>query len=77
MSEPYDYSITSQALADLEQRVEQLTEHCVRLNEENRALQRQLQQLQRERGSLIEKHELAKNRVEAMIQRLKAMEDAP
>lgn len=72
-----DNSLTEQALSALEERVATLALRCTRLSEENAALQRQLLQLQQERGSLLEKHELAKSRVEAMIHRLKAMEETP
>lgn len=72
-----DHSETEQALSALESRVADLVQQCERLSDENRGLRRQLQQLQQERGSLLEKHELAKNRVEAMINRLKAMEETP
>jgi cell division protein ZapB len=77
MSAHADNSLTEQALSTLEERVTALALRCTRLSEENVALQRQLQQLQHERGSLLEKHELAKSRVEAMIHRLKAMEETP
>lgn len=77
MAAPTEKSLTEQALAALEQRVGELADHCARLREENHGLRRQLQQLQQERGSLLEKHELAKSRVEAMIHRLRAMEEAP
>lgn len=77
MSAPADHSLTEPALLELEHRVSELAAHCTHLREENQTLRRQLHQLQQERGTLLEKHELAKNRVEAMIHRLKAMEESP
>jgi cell division protein ZapB len=61
-------------LQRLEQRVEELVRLCLRLREENRSLQAQHDHLMGERAALIEKSELAKSRVEAMIVRLKSME---
>jgi len=45
-----------------------------RLKEENRSLRNQQESLTSERAQLIERNELAKTRVEAMINRLRAME---
>lgn len=64
-------------LRDLERRVLELTSICERLHKENGVLKRQLHGLQHERSGLIEKHEVAKHRVEAMISRLKSLEEAP
>ncbi|OBS08051.1 hypothetical protein Thpro_022301 [Acidihalobacter prosperus] len=65
------------ALRELERRVIALTALCEQQHKENLALKRQLQTLQHERSGLIEKHELAKHRVEAMIGRLKNLEEMP
>ncbi len=61
-------------LKKLEVRVEELIRTCAQLKEENRALRTNQDALTTERASLIEKTELARNRVEAMITRLKSME---
>lgn len=61
-------------LKALEARIDELIHACEQLREENRALREQQQQLMAERAGLIEKSELARSRVEAMIARLKAME---
>ncbi len=58
----------------LEARIDELLEGCDRLREENHALRQQQANLMGERASLIEKSELARGRVEAMISRLKGME---
>lgn len=61
-------------LAALEVRVDELIKTVNSLANENDALRAQQQSLVAERAALIEKTELARTRVEAMIQRLKAME---
>ncbi len=61
-------------LAALESRVDELIKTVNSLSTENAALRNQQQQLATERATLIEKTELARSRVEAMIARLKAME---
>lgn len=61
-------------LRALEAQVEELIQTCEQLSDENRALRDQQSTLVAERASLIEKSELARSRVEAMIARLKAME---
>ena len=61
-------------LRKLEVRLEELVRTIERLKEENRSLRNQQDSLVSERANLIEKSELARTRVEAMINRLKAME---
>jgi cell division protein ZapB len=61
-------------LNKLEYRLAELIQVCERLKEENRALRSQQESLTAERASLIEKNEMARVRVEAMINRLKSME---
>lgn len=61
-------------LQALEAQVDELILACEQLSDENRALRDQQSTLVAERASLIEKSELARSRVEAMIARLKAME---
>jgi cell division protein ZapB len=60
----------------LEARIESLIRCCERLHEENRLLRRQQEALTVERAMLIDKNEKARSRVEAMITRLKSMEEA-
>lgn len=74
MSESTPQSVTEQELRKLEVRLEELVRTITRLKEENRSLRNQQDNLVTERAGLIEKNELARNRVEAMINRLKAME---
>ncbi|MDJ0806275.1 MAG: TIGR02449 family protein [Gammaproteobacteria bacterium] len=61
-------------LRKLEVRVEELIRACAYLKEENKSLRTRQDTLVAERAALIEKTELARSRVEAMISRLKAME---
>tara|TARA_Y100000588_G_C13407455_1_gene565924 strand:+ start:265 stop:477 length:213 start_codon:yes stop_codon:yes gene_type:complete len=61
-------------LAALEARVDELIRKVDGLANENEALRSQQNQLTTDRASLIEKTEVARGRVEAMIARLKAME---
>ncbi|HNR90981.1 MAG TPA: TIGR02449 family protein [Dokdonella sp.] len=61
-------------LAEISERVERLVELCRRLGEENRSLRHSQEQLANERASLIARNEQARTRVEAMISRLKSLE---
>ncbi len=61
-------------LSRLKARIEDLIQTCDELREMNRALRNQQSNLMTERATLIEKSELARSRVEAMISRLKSME---
>ena len=62
-------------LKKLEVRVEELIRACAQLKNENSSLRSQQEGLVAEKADLIEKTELAKTRVEAIITRLKSMED--
>ena len=58
----------------LEEKIDRLVRICERLEDENRALRDQQNSLVVERATLVEKSELARSRVEAMITRLRGME---
>jgi cell division protein ZapB len=60
----------------LDQRLTSLMAYCRQLLEENRSLQLRLEHIAAERAHLIKKHDLARSRVEAMINRLKSMEQS-
>jgi cell division protein ZapB len=62
-------------LAALSQQLDRLLEHVHRLSEENRSLRHSQEQLANERAGLLARNEQARSRVEAMIQRLKALEN--
>ncbi len=61
-------------VSELERQLDELIECNRQLSDENQALRSQQANLMAERASLIEKSELARSRVEAMIARLKSME---
>ena len=64
----------AEQVAGLEQRVDGLLRLCQRLQQENAMLRRSQESLNSERAALMEKNEVARSRIEAMISRLKAME---
>ncbi|MEN8174691.1 MAG: TIGR02449 family protein [Pseudomonadota bacterium] len=61
-------------LKALESRVDDLISACQNLKQENQTLKVRQDTLVAERAALIEKTEMAKSRVEAMITRLKSLE---
>lgn len=66
------------ALAQVQQmsaRLDKLLELVRRLTDENRSLRQGQEQLTNERAQLLNKNELARSRVEAMINRLKSLEN--
>ena len=66
------------ALAQVQQlnaRLDKLAELVRRLADENRSLRQGQEQLAAERAQLLNKNELARSRVEAMINRLKSLEN--
>lgn len=67
--------VTEQDLRALEARVDELIRACSHLKNENKSLKTRQEDLLAERADLIEKTELARTRVEAMITRLKSLED--
>lgn len=66
--------MTDIELKKLETRVDDLLQTCDKLMNENKSLRQQQETLFSERANLIEKNELARTRVEAMITRLKSLE---
>jgi cell division protein ZapB len=61
-------------LKRLEKRVDALVQVCDQLQDENRSLKQRQDTLTAERANLLQKNEQVRARVEAMIGRLKAME---
>jgi cell division protein ZapB len=61
-------------LKRLEKRVDALVQVCDQLKDENRSLKQRQDALTAERATLLQKNEQVRARVEAMIGRLKAME---
>ena len=66
--------MADQRLQVLEQKIDELIALCDQLNRENRALKAESAAWQQERQDLMDKNEIARTRVEAMINRLRAME---
>ena len=63
-----------QELGLLEQRVGSLLEIIERLMKDNRSLRIQQESLATERAGLLEKHDQVRNRVDAIVTRLKSLE---
>jgi|TARA_B110000438_G_scaffold9829_1_gene10024 cell division protein ZapB len=61
-------------LKRLEDRLDDLVKICDRLQSENKSLKEQQDSLSKERATLLQKNEQIRTRVEAMISRLKSME---
>ncbi|MGO1072003.1 TIGR02449 family protein [Lysobacter sp. CA199] len=61
-------------LQSLLTRADELGDRVRKLSEENRSLRQQQEQLVGERSALLAKNEQARTRVEAMIARLKSLE---
>ena len=66
---------TEQDLKQLEAYVDELVVICERLRKENRDLREEQKVHLSERAILLEKHESANTKIEAMIERLKSIED--
>ncbi len=58
----------------LERKIDQLLDHCHRLEQENTHLRQQEAALKEERARLLQLNDQTRSKVEAMIQRLKALE---
>lgn len=62
-------------LHEVSGRIDRLLDLCRRLAEENRSLRQSQDQLAAERSNLLAKNEQARTRVEAMIARLRSLEN--
>lgn len=67
-------NMSDELLQALETKMDLLIQVCERLQLEKNELQAKADDWQRERVRLVEKNELARGRVEAMISRLKSLE---
>jgi cell division protein ZapB len=65
---------TAKDLDRLEEQLRSLLHQCQQLREENHSLQTRQESLVAERASLVAKNDEARSKVEAMINRLKALE---
>jgi cell division protein ZapB len=61
-------------IKDLENKIDELIALCEGLNRENSALKSEVTGWDDERKDLIDKNELARSKLETMIDRLRAME---
>ncbi|MEE8093950.1 MAG: TIGR02449 family protein [Gammaproteobacteria bacterium] len=76
MSDPDTNERVDADLQRLEKRLDELVVICRQLQEENRSLKQRQDSLIEDRATLLQKNEQVRGRVEAMISRLKAMEQA-
>ena len=76
MNEANPKSAVEIELKRLEKRLEDLVATLSQIKEENRALRQRQETLTSERAGLLQKNEQVRARVEAMIGRLKSMEQA-
>jgi cell division protein ZapB len=76
MNDPNPKSPVDLELKRLEKRLEELVATLNQIKEENRALRQRQETLTSERANLLHKNEQVRARVEAMIGRLKSMEQA-
>ena len=74
MTEPSARTAVDAELKRLERRIDELVATVGQLKEENRALRQRQELLMTERAGLLQKNEQVRARVEAMIGRLKSME---
>lgn len=75
MNTEHARELLEQELKRLEGRIEELAATCRKLRSDNGSLRERLETLSTERAGLLAKNEQVKNRVEAMISRLKALEE--
>ena len=66
--------MSGKQLKDLEKKLDELIALCRELNLENGALKAEVAGWRDERKGLMDKNELARSKVEAMIDRLRSME---
>jgi cell division protein ZapB len=76
MPESAPKSAVDLELKRLERRIDDLIVTIGQIKEENRALRQRQESLTSERAGLLQKNEQVRARVEAMIGRLKSMEQA-
>ena len=74
MDEPHARHAFDEELHRLELRIGELAALCERLREENRGLRQSQDALANERANLLARHDQVRARVEAMIDRLKGLE---
>jgi cell division protein ZapB len=76
MSSEKARALLDQELKRLETRVTELVATCGKLDGDNQTLRERLESLTAERAGLLAKNDEVRGRVEAMISRLKALEES-
>jgi cell division protein ZapB len=76
MSSEKARALLDQELKRLETRVAELVAACGKLGGENHSLRERLESLTTERANLLAKNDEVRGRVEAMISRLKSLEES-
>lgn len=66
--------MTELTLEALSEKVDRLVEYCEQLRTDNQAMRQLQDDWHKERSQLMQKNDLARNKIEAMIGRLKALE---
>lgn len=66
--------VESEDLRKLETRIDELINACQRLRDENQALKNEQDEMSEKHSRLMEKTRIARERIETMISRLKALE---
>ena len=66
--------MSNNPLKELKHKIDELISLCKELNKENSALKAEIAGWRDERRDLMDKNELARSKVEAMIDRLRTME---
>ncbi len=69
-------NITKEQIVELEKKLSELIDLADQLKVENESLRAQQNNLVAEKSRLVEKNELARTKVEAIITRLKSLESA-
>jgi len=64
------------AVQRLSEKVDQLLSYCGKLEQDNASLRAQQNDWNAERNKLLQKNDLARNKIEAMIGRLKSLEQS-
>ena len=67
--------MSEQTLQPLESKIDELIAFCAHLQQENKTLKDRESNLLTERTELIEKNHVARQKVESIISRLKAMQE--
>ena len=65
-----------EVIETLEIRVDKLIQKCSQLNTENQSLKENNQELSETQKSVLEKNNLAKNKAETILERLRSIEDS-